>query len=108
MAGGAGKADRPSAIIENAPQNAIGTVRVGPVEQVLQHAAPLRAPAASDAYVPPQHGQRGKRLTIAAMSLRRMVAIEFGMCRSGRKGGSSGSVTVGYGKLRGQRGGTRS
>src|SRR5260370_23254127 len=56
----------------------------------------------------PQHGQRGKRLTIAAMSLRRMVAIEFGMCRSGRKGGSSGSVTVGYGKLRVQRGGTRS
>src|SRR5258706_12734316 len=56
----------------------------------------------------PQHGQRGKCLTIAAMSLRRMVAIEFGMCRSGRKGGSSGSVTVGYGKLREQRGGTRS
>ncbi len=44
---------------------------------------------------PPQHGQRDKRPTIAAMSLLRMVAIEFGMCRSGRKGGSSGSVTVG-------------
>src|SRR5260221_4650120 len=58
--------------------------------------------------VPPQHGHRGNRLTIAAMRLRRMVAIEFGMCRSGRKGGSSGSVTVGYGKLREQRGGTRS
>ena len=56
----------------------------------------------------PQHGQRGKRLMIAAMSLRRMVAIEFGMCRSGRKGGSSGSVTVGYGKLREPRGGMRS
>src|SRR6266404_3544158 len=56
----------------------------------------------------PQQGQRGKRVTIAAMSLRRMVAIEFGMCRSGRKGGSSGSVTVGYGKLREQSGGTRS
>src|SRR5258706_728490 len=55
----------------------------------------------------PQHGQRGKCLTIAAMSLRRMVAIEFGMCRSGRKGGSSGSVTVGYGKLREQSGGAR-
>src|SRR5258706_1391628 len=53
----------------------------------------------------PQQGQRGKRVTIAAMSLRRMVAIEFGMCRSGRKGGSSGSVTVGYGKLREQSGG---
>jgi hypothetical protein len=56
----------------------------------------------------PQHGQRGKHLMIAAMSLLRMVAIEFGMCRSGRKGGSSGSVTVGYGKLREQRGGMRS
>jgi hypothetical protein len=31
----------------------------------------------------PQHGHRDKRPTIAAMSLRRMVAIEFGMCRSG-------------------------
>src|SRR5260221_8550273 len=50
-----------------------------------------RCPAAA----PPQHGQRDKRPTIAMMSLRRMVAIEFGMCRSGRKGGSSGSVTVG-------------
>src|SRR5258708_19450810 len=55
----------------------------------------------------PQQGQRGKRVTIAAMSLRRMVAIEFGMRRSGRKGGSSGSVTVGYGKLREQSGGGR-
>src|SRR5258708_37773655 len=63
----------------------------------------LRRPRCTAA--PPQHGQRGKRVTIAAMSLRRMVAIEFGMCRSGRKGGSSGSVTVGYGKLRGQSGG---
>ena len=60
------------------------------------------------AAAPPQHGQRGRRLTIAAMSLRRMVAIVFGMCRSGRKGGSAGSITVGYGKLREQRGGTRS
>jgi hypothetical protein len=43
----------------------------------------------------PQHGQRGKRLMMAWMSLRRMVAIEFGMWRSGRKGGSAGSETVG-------------
>src|SRR6202171_3894170 len=42
------------------------------------------------------------------MSLRRMVAIEFGMWRSGRKGGTSGSITVGYGRLREQRSGTRS
>src|SRR5471030_438500 len=37
-----------------------------------------------------------------------MVAIEFGIWRSGRKGGTSGSITVGYGRLREQRGGTRS
>src|SRR5258708_12604966 len=63
----------------------------------------LRRPRCTAA--PPQQGQRGKRVTIAAMSLRRMVAIE--LCRSGRKGGSSGSVTVGYGKLREQSGGSR-
>jgi hypothetical protein len=34
----------------------------------------------------------------------RMVAIELGMCRSSRSGGSSGSVTVGIGKLREQPG----
>src|ERR1700694_5631647 len=39
------------------------------------------------------------------MSLRRIVAIEFGMCRSGRNGGSSGSVTVGYGRVGGKSGG---
>ena len=37
-----------------------------------------------------------------------MVAIEFGMWRSGRNGGTPGSITVGYGRLREQRGGTRS
>jgi hypothetical protein len=63
---------------------------------------PLRAP------VLPQHGQRGKHSMMAAMSIRRMVAIEFGMCRSGRNGGAAGSVTLGYGKLREERGGTRS
>jgi hypothetical protein len=55
----------------------------------------------------PQHGHRGRRLAIAKISFLRMVAIELGMCRSGRNGGSSGSVTAGYGKLREQRGGTR-
>src|SRR6266851_1549198 len=55
-----------------------------------------------------QHGHRGKRLTRASMMRRRTVAIEFGTWRSGRNGGSSGSVTVGYGKLREPRGGTRS
>jgi len=42
-----------------------------------------------------QHGHRGSLLTRAAISRRRTVAIEFGMCRSGRRGGASGSVTVG-------------
>jgi addiction module HigA family antidote len=55
-----------------------------------------------------QQGHRGKRLTSASMMRRRTVAIEFGTWRSGRNGGSSGSVTVGYGKLREPHGGTRS
>jgi hypothetical protein len=38
----------------------------------------------------------------------RMVAIEFETCRSGRNGGSSGSVTVGRGKLWEQPNGMRS
>jgi hypothetical protein len=43
----------------------------------------------------PQHGHRGRVLVIALIRRRRMVAIELGMWRSGRKGGSSGSITVG-------------
>jgi hypothetical protein len=50
----------------------------------------------------------GAAWTMAVMIRRRMVATEFGICRSGRKGGASGSVTVGYGKLPEQRGATRS
>ena len=87
------------------PGNGTGKVNLMEKALVLLRYKLLRARFRA---VPPQHGHRGNRLTIAAMSLRRMVAIEFGMCRSGRKGGSSGSVTVGYGKLREQRGGTRS
>jgi hypothetical protein len=41
----------------------------------------------------PQHGHRGTDSMIAAMSFRRIVAIEFGTWRSGRNGGSSGLVT---------------
>jgi hypothetical protein len=48
----------------------------------------------------PQHGQRERIATSLAMSLRRMVAMEFGTWRSGRSGGASGSVTLGKGKLR--------
>jgi len=55
-----------------------------------------------------QHGHRGSVLTRAAISRRRIVAIEFGTCRSGRSGGASGSVIVGNGKFREQPGGTRS
>src|SRR5258705_9840569 len=55
-----------------------------------------------------QQGHRGKRLTSASMMRRRTGAVEFGTWRSGRNGGSSGSVTVGYGKLREPRGGRRS
>jgi hypothetical protein len=49
-----------------------------------------------DAATAPQHGHRSRVLTSAHIKRARMVAIEFGMCRSGRKGGSSGSVIVGY------------
>src|SRR5215831_14248909 len=56
----------------------------------------------------PQHGQRDRRSTSLAMSRRRMVAIEFGTCRSGRSGGSSGSVTFGKGKFREENFGNRS
>jgi hypothetical protein len=42
-----------------------------------------------------QHGHRGNLLTRAAISRRSTVAIEFGMCRLGRRGGTSESVTVG-------------
>ncbi len=43
----------------------------------------------------PQQGHRGRVLMSALIKRRRMVAIEFAMWRSGRKGGSSGSITVG-------------
>ena len=55
-----------------------------------------------------QHGHRGRLLTSAPINRRRMVAIEFGMCRSGRNGGASGSITLGNGKLREEHGGGRS
>src|ERR1700730_14605539 len=47
-----------------------------------------------------QHGHRDRVATSATIRCRRMVAIEFGMWRSGRNGGASGSVTVGNGKFR--------
>ena len=43
----------------------------------------------------PQQGHRGRVLMSASIRRMRMVAIEFGMWRSGRKGGSSGSITFG-------------
>jgi hypothetical protein len=55
-----------------------------------------------------QHGHRESVLARATINRRRMVATEFGMWRSGRNGGSSGSITIGYGRLREQPGGTRS
>jgi hypothetical protein len=55
-----------------------------------------------------QHGHRGKVLTMASAKRMRMVAIEFGMWRSGRNGGATGLITFGNGKLREHRGATRS
>lgn len=43
----------------------------------------------------PQQGHRGKVLIIALINRTRMVAMEFGTWRSGRKGGSPRSITVG-------------
>ena len=47
---------------------------------------------------------RRRVLARATMRRRRMVAIEFGMWRSGRIGGASGSVTAGNGRSRERRG----
>ena len=55
-----------------------------------------------------QHGHRSRLLARATVRRRRMVAIEFGMCRSGRIGGASGSVTWGNGRFLEVRGGARS
>jgi hypothetical protein len=52
-----------------------------------------------------QQGHRGKVVTRASINRRRMVAMEFGLCRSGRRGGASGSVTAGNGRLREDGGG---
>jgi hypothetical protein len=54
-----------------------------------------------------QHGHRDRVTTSATIRCRRMVATEFGIWRSGRNGGASGSVTVGNGKFREERGGGR-
>src|SRR3954464_15538870 len=54
-----------------------------------------------------QHGHRSRLRARATVSLLRMVAIEFGTCRSGRIGGASGSITRGKGNRRELRGGRR-
>jgi hypothetical protein len=48
-----------------------------------------------DAALAPQHGHRGKVLMSSRIKWARMVAIEFGMWRSGRAGGASGSIIFG-------------
>jgi hypothetical protein len=68
----------------------------GPSLVVLRHKLQRERPFG----FAPQHGQRERIATSLAMSLRRMVAMEFGTWRSGRSGGASGSVTLGKGKLR--------
>jgi hypothetical protein len=44
-----------------------------------------------------QQGQRDSVATRAALNVRRTVAIEFGMCRSGRNGGTPRAVSFGIG-----------
>jgi hypothetical protein len=53
-----------------------------------------------------QQGHRDRCWASAIIRRRRMVAIEFGMWRSVRRGGAAGSVTVGNGKFFEQPGGT--
>jgi len=48
-----------------------------------------------DTALAPQHGHRGKVFMSSRIKWARMVAIEFGMWRSGRAGGASGSIIVG-------------
>src|SRR5262245_59342139 len=43
----------------------------------------------------PQQGHRARFFTSARIKRMSIVAIEFGTWRSGRKGGSSGSITFG-------------
>src|SRR4051812_15649946 len=52
-----------------------------------------------------QHGHRSRLWARTTVSLRRMVAIEFGTCRSGRIGGAAGSITGGKVKCFELRGG---
>src|SRR4030095_16513698 len=42
-----------------------------------------------------QHGHRSRLLASTVVRCRRIVAIELGMCRSGRIGGTAGSITGG-------------
>ncbi|MDB5398414.1 MAG: hypothetical protein JWQ55_432 [Rhodopila sp.] len=49
----------------------------------------------------PQQGHRGRCSTRATISRRLSVAMEFGICRSGRSGGALGSVTNGNDNRRG-------
>jgi len=54
-----------------------------------------------------QHGHRDSVLASITVSRLRMVAIEFVTWRSGRKGGTSGSMTFANGKFREQREGSK-
>src|ERR1700740_3701264 len=52
-----------------------------------------------------QHGHRDSVETSAAFNRLRTVAIEFGTCRSGRKGGSPRAIGCGNGSFFEERGG---
>src|SRR6185437_9726093 len=57
---------------------------------------------------PTQQGHRDSVATSATINLRRIVAMEFGMWRSGRNGGPSGPISFGNCNFREQPGGTSS
>ena len=46
-----------------------------------------------------QQGHRSRLLASATVRCRRIVAIELGICRSGRIGGTAGSITSGNGRF---------
>src|SRR4051812_3216396 len=47
-----------------------------------------------------QHGHRARVVARATIRCRRIVAIEFATCRSGRTGGASGSIVLGNARRR--------
>jgi hypothetical protein len=88
------------------------TVAAGPARALGNEASPAlvllrHEPRVHFWILAAQHGHRDSVWTSATVNRLRMVAIELAMCRSGRKGGASGSMTFANGKFREQREGSK-